>query len=372
MILSFPEELPTQHLVLNMGPQHPSTHGVYRAVLTLDGEKIIQLENEVGYLHRGIEKLAESRNYHQFLPYTDRLDYLAPVLNNLGYVQAVEKLLGIEVPEKAECLRVIMSELSRIASHLVMIASMALDLAGWTAWFPPFREREKILDLFEMVSGGRMLPAYLRIGGVAADVPPEFLPALQRFLNDLPCMMEEFENLVVRNEIFIGRCRGVGKLDLETALAYGVTGPNLRACGLAFDLRKAKPYGWYPRFTFAVPTLPNGDAYDRLLIRLREIEQSASIIRQAIDILPEGPVRGKVPRALKAPPGEVYHQIEGAKGALGFYLVSDGSDRPYRLHIHSPSFVNLGALPKMAEGSTIQDFIATLASIDIVMGEVDR
>ncbi|MBE3580698.1 MAG: NADH-quinone oxidoreductase subunit D [Thermoanaerobacteraceae bacterium] len=365
-------QLTTEKITLNMGPQHPSTHGVYRAVLTLDGETVVGVRNVVGYLHRGLEKLAEDRTYTQFIPYTDRLDYLAAMLNNLGYVQAVEKLLEIQVPERAEYLRVIMAELSRIASHYVMVASMALDLSGWTAWFPPFRDREKILDLFEMTCGSRLTLSYMRIGGVAADIPPEFIPALQSFLKELPRGLEEINGLVTGNEIFQARCRGVGKIDLETALAYGVTGPNLRACGLPFDLRKVQPYGIYDRFEFDVPTLNNGDAYDRFVIRLLEIEQSARIIAQALRDLPEGPVLAKVPRVIKPPEGEVYHQIEGAKGILGFYVVSDGSSKPYRLHIHSPSFVNLGAFPLMAAGGTVQDAVATLASIDIVLGEVDR
>ncbi|GEA15160.1 NADH-quinone oxidoreductase subunit D [Moorella sp. E308F] len=366
------EDLQTQEIELNMGPQHPSTHGVYRALLTLDGEKVVKVENIIGYLHRGIEKLAEDRTYTQIIPYTDRLDYLAGMLNNLGYVQTVEKLMGIEVPERAEYLRIIMAELSRIASHLIMVASMALDVSGWTAWFPPFRERERILDLFEMTCGSRLTVSYMRIGGVAADIPPGFLPALEAFLDDLPQLIAEVNGLITGNEIFKARCRGVGRIDLETALAYGITGPNLRACGLPFDLRKARPYGIYDRFEFDIPTLNNGDSYDRFVIRLLEMEQSARIIRQAMAGLPEGPVMAKVPRVIKPPRGEVYHQIEGAKGILGFYLVSDGGNKPYRLHIHSPSFVNLGSLPKIAEGGNIQDFVVNLASIDIVLGEVDR
>jgi NADH-quinone oxidoreductase subunit D len=366
------EDLYTQEIELNMGPQHPSTHGVYRALLTLDGEKVIKVENIIGYLHRGIEKLAEDRTYTQFIPYTARLDYLAGMLNNLGYVQAVEKLMGVAVPERAEYLRIIMAELSRIASHMIMVASMALDLSGWTAWFPPFRERERILDLFEMTCGSRITVSYMRIGGVAADIPDGFLPALEAFLNDLPGMIAEMNGLITGNEIFKARCQGVGKIDLETALAYGLTGPNLRACGLPFDLRKAKPYGIYDRFDFDIPTLSNGDSYDRFVIRLLEMEQSARIIRQAMAALPDGSVMAKVPRVLKPSPGEVYHQIEGAKGILGYYLVSDGSNKPYRLHIHGPSFVNLGALPRIAAGGNIQDFVVAIASIDIVLGEVDR
>lgn len=365
-------ELQTQEFELNMGPQHPSTHGVYRARLTLDGEKVVKVENIIGYLHRGIEKLAEDRTYTQFIPYTDRLDYLSGMLNNLGYVQTVEKALGIEVPERAEYLRVIMAELSRMASHMVAIASFVLDVSGWTAWFPPFRERERILDLFEMTCGSRMTVSYMRIGGVAADIPPEFLPALKSLLDDLPQFIEQMHALISGNEIFIGRCKGVGKLDIETALAYGVTGPNLRASGLPFDLRKAQPYGCYDRFEFDIPVLTNGDSYDRYLIRLLEIEQSARIIRQAMESLPDGEIMAKVPRVIKLPPGDYYHQIEASKGILGFYLVSDGGTKPYRLHIHSPSFVNLGAIPKLTEGSLIQDFVVTFASIDIVLGDVDR
>lgn len=365
-------KLATEEIILNMGPQHPSTHGVYRAILTLDGETVVGVENVIGYLHRGIEKLAEDRTYTQVIPYTDRLDYLAAMLNNLGYVQTVEKLMGVEVPERAEYLRIIMAELSRIASHQVMLASMALDVSGWTAWFPPFRDREKILDLFEMTCGSRLTLSYMRIGGVAADIPPEFIPALKSFLAELPRGLEELNSLITGNEIFQARCRGVGKIDLQTALAYGITGPNLRACGLPFDLRKVKPYGIYDRFEFEVPTLSNGDAYDRFVIRILEIEQSARIIEQALRDLPEGPIMAKVPKVIRPPQGEVYHQIEGAKGILGYYLVSDGSSKPYRLHIHSPSFVNLGAFPLMAHGGTIQDAVVTLASIDIVLGEVDR
>ncbi len=366
------KKLQTQEIELNLGPQHPSTHGVYRARLVLDGEKVAKIENIIGYLHRGIEKLVESRTYTQIIPYTDRLDYLSGMLNNLGYVQAVEKALEIEVPERAQYLRVIMAELSRMASHMVAVASMVLDLSGWTAWFPPFRERERILDLFEMACGQRLTVSYMRIGGLKADIPPGFIPALKKLLDDVPRFIKQMHDLISGNEIFVARCKNAGKIDAETALAYGLTGPNLRACGLPFDLRKARPYGIYDRFEFEVITLPNGDSYDRYLIRLLEIEQSAQIIRQAVEALPEGEIMAKVRRVIKLPPGEVYHQIEGSKGILGYYLVSDGGDKPYRLHIHSPSFVNLGAFPQIAKGSILQDLIVTLASIDAVLGEVDR
>ncbi|MCR4419186.1 MAG: NADH-quinone oxidoreductase subunit D [Clostridia bacterium] len=366
------QRLHTEEITLNMGPQHPSTHGVYRGILTLDGERVVKLENVVGYLHRGLEKIAESRTYPQFIPYTDRLDYLSAMLNNLGYVQTVEKLMGIEVPERAEYLRVIMAELQRIASHLVFVASFALDLSAWTGWMYAFRDRERIVDLFEMASGSRLTTSYLRIGGIAEDVPEEFWPALKALLGDLPRCFEEYDGLITGNEIFQARTKGVGVLDLPTALTYGVTGPNLRASGLAFDLRKARPYGIYSRFDFEIPTGKNGDCFDRFVVRLEEMRQSLRIVEQAARDIPPGPVRAKLPKVLRPPKGEVYHQIEGSKGILGYYLVSDGSARPYRLHIRGPSFVNLGALPIMAAGGTIQDLVATLASIDIVLGEVDR
>ncbi|MBC7346302.1 MAG: NADH-quinone oxidoreductase subunit D [Clostridia bacterium] len=366
------KELYTEEITLNMGPQHPSTHGVYRGILTMDGEYVVGVENVIGYLHRGLEKIAENRTYTQFIPYTDRLDYLSAMLNNLGYVQAVEKLMGIEVPERAEYLRIIMAELQRMASHMVFVASFALDLSGWTGWMYPFRDRERILDLFEMASGSRLTTSYLRIGGVAEDVPEEFWPALKALLADLPRCFEEYDGLITGNEIFQARTKGIGILDVATALAYGVTGPNLRAAGLAFDLRKARPYGIYSRFDFEIPTGQNGDSFDRFVVRIQEMRQSLRIIEQAVREIPAGPVRAKLPKVLRPPKGEVYHQIEGSKGILGFYLVSDGSTRPYRLHIRGPSFVNLGAFPLMVKGGTIQDLVSTLASIDIVLGEVDR
>lgn len=362
----------TQEIKLNMGPQHPSTHGVYRAVLTLDGEYVVDVENVVGYLHRGMEKIAENRTYTQFIPYTDRMDYLAAMLNNWGYVSTVEKLMDIEVPERAEYIRVIMGELQRIASHLVFVGSLAIDLASSTGWAYTFRDRERILDLFEMVCGSRLTTNYYRIGGLAADLPNEFIPVLEQFLKDLPACFEEYDGLLTGNEIFQARLKGVGIIDLDTAINYGFTGPNLRASGLAFDLRKAKPYSVYDRFEFDIPTGKQGDCFDRYMVRMNEMRQSARIIQQALEGLPDGPVMAKVPKVIKPPRGEVYHQIEGAKGLLGFYLVSDGSKNPYRLHIHGPSFVNLGAFPEMAKGGNVQDAVATLASIDPVLGEVDR
>ncbi|KKM11907.1 NADH dehydrogenase [Clostridiales bacterium PH28_bin88] len=366
------EALRTETISLNMGPQHPSTHGVYRAVLTMDGEYVVNVENHVGYLHRGLEKIAETRTYSQFAPYTARLDYIAGILNNLGYAQAVEKLLGVEVPERAEYLRVIMSELQRIASHMVFVASIAIDVGGTTGWTYNLRDRERILDLLEMAGGARLTTNYMRIGGVADDIPEEFIPELKRLLADLPGCFDEYDGLITGNEIFQLRCKNVGVMDVDTAINYGLTGPNLRACGIPFDLRKVKPYGIYDRFDFEVPVGEQGDSFDRYLVRIQEMRQSVRIIQQAVDALPEGPVIAKVPKVIRPAKGEAYHQIEGAKGILGFYVVSDGGNKPYRLHIHSPSFVNLGAFPEMARGGTIQDAVVTLASIDPVLGEVDR
>jgi len=365
------DTLRTEQITVNVGPQHPSTHGVYRAVMTLDGEYVVGIENVVGYLHRGMEKIAENRTYQQFLPYTDRLDYLAAMLNNLGYVQAVEKLAGIEVPERAQYIRVIMAELQRIASHLVYIASFALDLASTTGWMYGFRDRERILDLFEMVCGSRLTTSYMRLGGVAEDLTPEFIPELKRFLADFPKSLEEYDNLLTGNEIFQARTKGVGIMSVEDLLNYGVTGPNLRAAGYKFDLRKYAPYGIYDRFDFEIPIGKTGDSFDRWLMRMEEMRQSVRIIEQAIEHLPEGEISARVSRNLKVE-GEVYHQIEGAKGILGYYLVGTGDKTPYRLHIHGPSFVNLGAYPEMGKGGTVQDAITVLASIDIVLGEVDR
>lgn len=362
----------TQEFVLNMGPQHPSTHGVYRAVLTMDGEYVVDVENVIGYLHRGMEKIAESRTYTQFIPYTDRMDYLAAMLNNWGYVLTVEKAMGIEVPEKAEYIRVIVGELQRIASHLVMISTMALDLAGFTAWMYAFRDREKILDLFEMVCGARLTTSFHRVGGVPNDLPEGFVEKVEKLLEELATSLDEFDGLVTGNEIFQARTKGIGVVSAEKALDYGFTGPNLRASGVNFDLRKVRPYSVYDRFDFEVPVLENGDNFDRYLIRILEMRQSLRIIKQALDNMPEGEIMTKVPKVLKVPAGETYYHIEGAKGLLGFYLVSDGTTKPYRLHVHGPSFVNLCAFPDMAKGTTIQDTVASLASIDIVLGEVDR
>lgn len=366
------ENIRTQEFILNMGPQHPSTHGVYRAILTIDGEYISNVENVIGYLHRGMEKIAETRTYTQFIPYTDRMDYVSSMQNNLGYVQTVEKLMGLEIPERAEYIRVILCELQRIASHIVMVSSLALDLSGFSAWMYAFTDREKILDLLEMVSGARLTCNFMRIGGIADDLPEEFIPAVKELLKYLPPRLDMFDDLVTGNEIFIDRTKNVGKISSEKALEFGFTGPNLRASGVKFDLRKIKPYGIYDRFDFEVPVLENGDTFDRYNLRMLEMRQSLRIIEQALEGLPEGPINAKVPKVIKPPKGEVYHQIEGSKGILGYHIVSDGTTKPYRLHVHTPSFVNVGIIPEIGKGLIIQDFVVVLASIDIVLGEIDR
>lgn len=366
------DDLETQEYKINLGPQHPSTHGVFRAVLTLNGESIVACENVIGYLHRGIEKLAESRNYSQFIPYAARLDYLASLLNNWGYVMTVEKHMGIQVPERAEYIRVIIGELQRIASHLVMLSSMGIDLNAVTGWMYAFTAREGILDLLEMVTGSRMEGSYYTIGGVSDDLPEEFIPKVKSVFAEVYDRLKDFDTLVTGNEIFLGRTKDVGVVTSEQAMAYGITGPNLRASGVNFDLRKKVPYSVYNRFDFEVPVLKNGDTFDRYYIRILEIYQSMHIVEQALGSIPDGPVSAKVPRVIKPPKGECYSQIEGARGLVGFYLVSDGTQNPYRLHVHSPAFVNIGIFPEIAKGSTVQDFIATLASFDLVLGEIDR
>ena len=371
--MSFIEEsFETEEFKINLGPQHPSTHGVFRAALTLNGESIVKCENHIGYLHRGIEKLGESRTYAQFAALTPRLDYLAGALNNWGYAVAVEKLMGIEVPERAEYLRVIIGELQRIASHLVLLSSTAIDLNAVTGWMYGFTAREGMLDLIEMVTGSRMTPNYYTIGGVMDDLPEEFFSMLKNNIEELHDRLNDIEEMILGNEIFQARTKGVGVITAEKAMEYSITGPNIRITGIPYDLRKVAPYSVYDKFDFEVPVLKNGDAYDRFYIRILEIRQSIRIIEQAVESLPEGPITAKVPRIIKPAPGEAYGQIESAKGILGYYLVSDGSTKPYRVHVHSPSFVNIGIFPELAVGQTLQDFIATLASFDICLGEIDR
>ncbi len=361
----------TEEFLLNLGPQHPSTHGVFRILLTLDGETVVKAVPIPGYLHRGIEKLAESRTYTQVIPYTDRLDYLAGMLMNWGYVHAVEKLMNVEVPERAEYIRVIVGELARIASHLVATGAYAADVGGLTGFIYTFRDREDIMDLFEMISGARLTPSYMRGGGVADDIPDGFIDKCRQFLDYFPTALDEYIGLITGNEIFQARTKNVAIISAEKAIEMSLSGPVLRASGVNYDLRKARPYSVYDRFDFEVPVGSKGDCFDRYYLRLLEMEQSAKIIRHALDQLPEGPIKGKVPKVIKPTAGEAYAEIESSKGIMGTYVVSDGSTNPYRVHFRRPSFVNLGYLDEMLKGWKIADAIAILGSIDIVLGEVD-
>lgn len=387
----------TRWMTINMGPQHPATHGVLRLVLELDGEIIVKAIPHIGHLHRGVEKLAENRTYHQVIPLTDRLDYTNAMGNNLAYVLAVEKLLGIEVPKRAQYLRVMMAELQRIAAHLIWLGTHVLDIGATTPIFYTFREREEVLRIFEEVAGGRLTPTYLRIGGVAKDLPEGIEEKIRDFVKTFPQRINEYETLLTQNIIWLKRTKEVGVISKEDAINWGVTGPTLRGSGVKWDVRKAFPYSSYDEFEFDIPVGTVGDVYDRYIVRLREMEWSNGIVRQALDRLPKGPILADDPHVVlpnkemvltdiaslirhfkivsegfKPPKGEVYASVEAAKGELGFYIISDGSNRPFRLRIRPPSFLNLGALPKMIEGSLIADVISTIGSIDIVLGEIDR
>jgi len=363
----------TEPFVVNVGPQHPSTHGVFRLRVTLDGERIVDADMIVGYLHRSMEKLAESRTYIQNIPFTDRVDYLAAMANNLAYCLAVEKLAGIEVPPRGQFLRVIMAELQRLANHAMAIGAFLNDCgAFYTPFQWMFRERESILDLFEMAGGARLTVNYMRIGGVSYDIPPEFVPAARAVLKEMPQHISEYESLLMENEILIARTRNIGVLSADRAIASSVSGPVLRGSGVAWDIRKADPYCVYDQLDFDIPVGTRGDCYDRFLVRMEELRQSVHILEQALDMLPGGPASTPVPLALRPPPGEVYARIEAPKGELGFYVVSDGSPHPYRWHIRAPSFINLTPLKDMVVGLTLADAIITLGSIDITLGEVDR
>jgi NADH-quinone oxidoreductase subunit D len=363
----------TEPFVLNVGPVHPSSHGFFRMRLTLDGEVIVDIEPVFGYLHRGIEKLAEQRTYTGVIPLTDRLDYIASMSNNLAYCLAVEKLAGIKVPERAEYLRVIMAELQRIAAYLIAVGAFLNECgAFFTPFLYMFREREKIIDLFEMVSGQRLLYNYMRVGGLSQDIPEEFLPALDRFLDQMPHFIDEYERLLKENEILLARSKGVGILPRELAINTGISGPVLRASGVKWDIRKANPYSVYDRFEFDVPTGEVGDCYDRYRVRVEEMRQSLRIIKQARDQMPSGPVKSSVPHLIRPPAGEAYAGIETPKGELGFHLVSDGSIAPYRCHVRAPSLINLTVLREMIAGWKMQDAIIIFGSIDITVGEVDR
>ena len=366
-------ELKTQPFVLNVGPQHPSTHGVFRMKVLLDGEVVVDLEPVFGYLHRGIEKLAEGRTYTQNIPFTDRLDYLASMMNNLAYVLAVEKLARIEVPERGQYLRVIMAELMRISRHLMAVGFLTNDLgAMMTPLLYMWREREKVLDLFDMVCGQRLTYNYLRIGGVSQDIPPEFLPAVDRFVAEMPRFIGEYDQLLATNEVVLARLKGVGILPADLAINCSCSGPVLRASGVKWDIRKAHPYCGYDRFDFQVPTGTVGDVYDRYRVRIEEMRQSVRILEQALRQLPPGEVCAKVPSLLRPPKGEAYARIEASTGELGFYLVSDGSIAPYRFRVRSPELLNLTVLREISRGWKIADLIVIFGSIDVAMGEVDR
>jgi len=388
----------TETMVLNMGPQHPSTHGVLRVVLELDGETVVKARSEIGYLHTGIEKSCEALTYSQAITLTDRIDYLAPLSNNLGYCLAVEKLLAIEVPKRAQYARVLLTELTRIASHMVWLGTHAMDLGAVSVMLYCFREREQILGIIEMVSGQRMMTSYFRIGGLALEPPPGWLDRVNRLIDMLPSRIDDYEELLTHNSIWESRTRGIGVLEAKDAIALGVSGPMLRASGVDYDVRKYFPYSSYEEFDFNVPTRTEADCYARYLVRVAEMRESIKIVRQAMNkIPPEGPIRADVPgiippqreemktdmealiyhfkiftEGFAPPPGEVYQRTESPRGELGFFVASDGSAKPLRVKVRAPSFVNLQSLPKLSEGGLVADLIACIGTTDIVLGEVDR
>ena len=365
--------LKTEQVMVNIGPQHPSTHGVFRMRVTLDGEVVTELEPVFGYLHRGSEKLGEERTYTQVITLTDRLDYLASMSNNLAYVLAVEKLAGITPPERAMYIRVIMAELMRIASHLMGLGFFINDLGALaTPLMYMFREREKVLDLFELVCGARITYSYMRIGGVSGDLPEEFIPALKKFLDEMPGHIDEYEALLRENEILVSRTKGLAILSAEKAINASITGPMLRASNVLWDLRKADPYEVYDRFEFDIPVGQTGDTYDRFLVRMEEMRESLRIITQAMEQIPPGPFRAEAPALIQPPKGEAYAHVEAPKGELGFYLVSDNSISPYRCKIRSPSFINITVLRDLTIGWKLADLVVIFGSFDINMGEVDR
>ncbi len=388
----------TETMMLNLGPQHPSTHGVLRVLLELDGELIVRADPDIGFLHRGIEKLCEYRTYHKCMPLMNRLDYLAGEVNNFGFCLAVEKLLGVEVPKRAQYIRVMLAELTRIASHLFWLGTHGHDLGAMTPLFYAFREREKIMDLCEMVSGGRLFPLYFRIGGLAADLPEGFIPAAWDFVNTFDEKWKDYDTLLTKNEIWIERTKGVGVMTAEEALDWGWSGPMARGSGVDWDLRRDNPYSSYEDFDFVVPLgTREGDTYSRYLVRMEEMIQSNRIVRQVLENLPDGPVKVDDPRVslprkdqvytdiaalinhfliiqdgIRPPKGEVYQTIEAPKGEMGFYVVSDGGPNPFRLKIRGPSFVVLAALDKLARGRLLSDIIAMIGTMDIVLADVDR
>jgi len=393
------EKIPGQEerVILSMGPQHPSTHGVLRLVLELDGETVVRSMYDIGYLHTGFEKSFEDKTYSQGITLTDRMDYLAPLSNNLGFCLAIEKLLDLEIPPRAQWIRVLLTELTRIQSHLVWLGTHAIDLGAMSVMLYCFRERETILHIFEMVSGQRMMTSYFRVGGLALEPPLGWLKYVEKFVKTFPAHLEEYEGLLSKNPIWLKRTVGIGRLTGAEAIEWGLSGPSLRGSGVDWDIRKKEPYSSYEKFDFKVPTRPEGDVYARYLVRLEEMRQSLRIVQQAMEGMPEGPIKANAPHIVlpdresmktsiealiyhfkivtegfHPPIGEVYQAIESPRGELGFYVVSDGSPKPFRCHVRAPSFANLQALPKMIEGRLIADVVACIGTIDIVLGEVDR
>ncbi len=384
-------------MVLNMGPQHPATHGVLRLLIKLDGETVLASVPELGYLHRGYEKLAENCSFHEFIPHTDRLDYLSPLSNNVAYVLAVEKLLGIEAPPRAQYIRTLIAELARISSHLMFFGSLAMDVGALTVWMWSFREREKLYDIFEKITGARFTTSYTRIGGLAQDVTQEILLIIRSFISDLPGKIHECEKLLNTNRIFLGRVDGVGVISKERAIDLGLTGPSLRACGVEHDLRRANPYLIYNNLDFDIPIFEGGDCLARYYVRMAEIKESIKIVRQVLDNIPAGEVKAGQPKqvipnkervykkmeelihdfmlinfGVNPPIGEIYHAVESPKGELGFYIYSNGEGQPWRMKIRSPSFVNLQSISTMMKGAMISDVVAIVASLDPIMGEADK
>ena len=384
-------------MILNMGPQHPSTHGVLRLLLEIDGEVIVRMEPDIGFLHTGIEKTCEAKFYQQVVPLTDRIDYLCPMVNNLCYVMAVEKLLGLEIPPRAIWMRVLLGELQRISSHLVWLGTHAMDIGAMSVFLYCFREREDLLRIYEMVSGQRMMTSYFRIGGLAMDPPIGFFKTVKKFVDAFPERVDEYEALLTGNRIFIDRLKGVAPISKEDALAYGVTGPSARASGIDWDLRRDMPYCGYENFKFKVPVATEGDVWARYVCRVQELRESQKICTQALEGMPSGSIKAEAPKVVlpdrekmktqmealiyhfkivtegfTVPAGEVYQAIESPRGEMGYYVVSDGTAKPLRVHMRSPSFANLQALPKMCEGRLIADAVAAIGSIDIVLGEIDR
>jgi len=396
---SIPQLEPGQDrtMILNMGPQHPSTHGVLRVILEIDGETIIRIMPDIGYLHTGIEKTCEAKFYQQVVPLTDRIDYLCPLTNNLCYCLAVEKLLGLEIPPKAQWMRVLLNELTRINSHLVWLGTHALDIGAMTVFLYCFREREDILRLFEAVSGQRMMTSYFRIGGLALPPPLDFFDRVRNFANRFPSKVDEYEDLLTGNPIWTMRTKGVAKISAEHAMALGASGPTLRGSGVDFDLRRDMPYSSYDKFKFKVPVAQDGDVFARYMCRVQELRESIAIVQQALDGMPSGPIKADAPKVVlpdrekmktqmeamiyhfkiitegfSDPEGEVYQAVESPRGEMGYYVVSDGTAKPYRVHMRSACLANLQLLPAMCEGRLIADVVAAIGSIDIVLGEIDR